>query len=326
MTLIYSVSFECSICGASSQHGQIFSTNEMGSPDLDFRPSEYARSTISEWVQRCPECGYCSSNISKTLEKAKEIIQTPDYKKQLSDKNYPELANFFLCKAMIDDAHNMKVEATWSLIHAAWVCDDADNQPNAVNCRNKAALMLREVIELGEHLSKEEGINTVILVDLLRRSGQFEEARSEIKKNIALVDNDNYNKILEFQLILIQISDLNCYNIDDIYRPHSGNYLDKLIKAGLDSKLKQILLEEIEGLKNEIDRIDNQIYYKTNQIINLYEEKREIKQKLLDLIAMEKEGINPEKRQELENELKRRGIQKLNEYLSDLRDYFDELE
>lgn len=124
MTTLYHEKKRCAVCGAQHEYTSIGSTNAFGSPDLDTRPPEMQRSTIFAWVQRCPKCGFCASNISKASDQAISVIRSEAYHEQLSDPSMPELANSFLCKSIIDETAGDYGSAAWSLIHAAWVCDD----------------------------------------------------------------------------------------------------------------------------------------------------------------------------------------------------------
>src|SRR5512136_2743094 len=102
MTLIEPVTKKCAICGVKNKYFEVMSTNTFGYPDLDSRPSEMSRSTMNLWIQKCPRCGYCSADVSKGEPSVKDIIETEQYKAQLSNANFPELANSFLCSSIIN--------------------------------------------------------------------------------------------------------------------------------------------------------------------------------------------------------------------------------
>lgn len=152
MTTIYHAKATCAVCGAENEYERIGSTNAFGSPDLDTRPPEMERSTISASVQRCPECGYCASEVSAAPPEAQTVVEETEYQNQLEDPRYPDLANAFLCNAIIDQRTNSYSDATWSLIQAAWVCDDADCREGATECRVRAAEMLRTAEEHGQQV------------------------------------------------------------------------------------------------------------------------------------------------------------------------------
>lgn len=220
MTTLYEEKIKCCVCGTKNKFTGIGSTNAFGSADLDTRPPEMKRSTIFAWIQRCSGCGYCASNISLPHEGAKSIVGRIEYKEQLEDSSYSDLAKSFLCKAMIDRESKDYSGATWALIHASWVCDDSDHASQAKLCRKKAVDMFAIAEEQGQQVLKQEGANTAILVDLLRRSGQFEQARQVIEKQRGRISDDIIASVLEFQTVLIDKKDLTCHTI---YEAHEEN-------------------------------------------------------------------------------------------------------
>jgi len=193
----------------------IASTISIGSPDLDTRPPEMKRSTIFAWVQRCPDCGYCSSDLSVSRPGADAAVNSPDYKDQLNNPAYPELANSFLCKAIVDRESFNLSEETWDFIHAAWACDDSQNHRQASECRRRAAETLLMANYCGEKMADQEGATTALLVDLLRRSGQFDRAKHIIESRRNLTTEDIIRRILDFQYALIQRNDTHSHTIEE---------------------------------------------------------------------------------------------------------------
>jgi hypothetical protein len=213
MTTIRVNKARCALCNSENEFTGIGSTNTFGSPDLDTRPPEMKRSTIFAWVQRCPNCGYCASDVRQSRPEFKAIVTGAEYRRQLNDPAYPELANSFLCKAIIDGGASDYAGATWALIHAAWVCDDADLSDEAAECRHKAADMLMTAEDHGQQVAKQEGASTAILVDLLRRSGRTADARRAIAERGTGVAEDIIVRILDFQSSLIEKSDVSCHTV-----------------------------------------------------------------------------------------------------------------
>lgn len=270
MTTLNKKKIRCGICGLKSEYIEIGSTNAFGSTDLDTRPSEMERSTIFAWVQRCPKCGHCASDVSLPHEGAKSVVGRIEYKKQLEDSTYPELANSFLCKAMIDYESKDHTAATWALIHAAWVCDDSGHTGQAKACRMRAADTLVIAEEQGQQVSYQEEASTAILADLLRRSGQFEQARQVIEKRRGSISDDIIKRILDFETALIDKQDLSCHTIDEAlgeneneaaltaethgFKSTSEGQSEMLVNL-LEQKeiiTKEELLEEIEKIQTSI--------------------------------------------------------------------------
>lgn len=235
---------ECYICHTKSLQGAINDISELYNVsdlkyerffeslpacDLDTRPvvgfDRYGR------VQRCPSCGHCSLNISETGSNLKKIIRTETYLNQLTNPDYPERVNSFLCKAIIDQEHGDYRSATWSSIYAAWNCDDLHYSIQASLCRRKAADTLLIAVQNGQTIyagraciqtrllkgsenmeQARQAMNMVILIDLLRRSGQAEKARELITEQLGNA-RGFFREIIMYQNVLIQNGDLDAHKI-----------------------------------------------------------------------------------------------------------------
>lgn len=205
----------CCLCNEQNEYSILLSTNAFGTPDLDTRPPESMRSTMASWVQRCPNCGYCSSDITIATEKTKSVIESVEYRTQLKDKNFPDLANSFLCKSLIAEKTGNFSAAAMSTIHAAWICDDAGYEESAKKCRMKALALLKKGKENGEFFAEKDGADIAIMTDLLRRSGHFDEALALIEENLDRITEDDIKKILIFQIRLIFEHDTKCHTISE---------------------------------------------------------------------------------------------------------------
>ena len=139
MTTHFKKTIQCNVCGAENEYTCIGSTNTFGSQDLDTRPPEMQRSTIVASVQRCPFCGYCASEVDISCPEARTVVNTKEYKEQLNNPSYPDLANSFLCGAIVDRESRELAVATLALMRAAWACDDSGHVDQARVCRRKSA-------------------------------------------------------------------------------------------------------------------------------------------------------------------------------------------
>jgi len=213
MTTIYEVEKKCAVCGKSNKYNQIGSTNAFGSPDLDTRPPEMERSTIDMWVQTCPSCGYCAPDISKRLKKSLEVVRSDSYQQQLNNPEFPKLANAFLCFSLIQESAGEYAKAGWACIHAAWACDDAGSDAGAQKCRQKAVILLQKAKENGQRFAEQLGGEEALMVDLLRRSKQFELALKTCEDGLQKNPEKIISDILQFQKTLISRSDVACHTI-----------------------------------------------------------------------------------------------------------------
>ena len=199
MTTYYEKEIICANCKNKSTYEMTRSTNAFGSCDLDTRPPEMQRSTMQYWTQRCPDCGYCSTDISVSEGNMIEIVKSSEYQKQLKDKSFPKLANTFLCSSMIQESSGSYQASAWRAIHAAWACDDFGFNDSAKICRIKALSMIRKGKSKGQSFMKSREESLCIQVDLLRRAEKFEEASNLIKILLKEDIDDLLTKILHFQ-------------------------------------------------------------------------------------------------------------------------------
>ena len=229
MTTIRMQRLRCGLCSVESEFARIASTQAAGFSDLDRRPPELVRSTIFAWIQRCPECGYCAPDVTKARPEAAAVISTGEYKGQLDDPIYPELANSFLCQALIESACGDYAEATWALIHAAWVCDDSRVPDQAKVCRQRAADMLGDAKEHGQRIfSDSEESSMALLVDLLRRAGEFDVARETIAAKRDTITEDSITRILDFQAVLIDKKDIFCHSMAEVFAEEKRGEGDRM--------------------------------------------------------------------------------------------------
>jgi hypothetical protein len=209
MTMAIPTMIRCSVCGTESEQVLIASTNTFGPSDLDLRPAPDMRDTLYAQVQRCPSCGYCDNDITTDdVELARRIIAQPGYRDQLDSSDSPELANSFLCAAMIQEANDDFASAAWAVIGAAWACDDEGATAAARRCRSKATGLIAQAEQLGQEFIADAWSEKCILTDLLRRADKFDQARATAQHGlVANPPDDNVRQLLEYQLTLISNKD-----------------------------------------------------------------------------------------------------------------------
>lgn len=213
MTEIFEEQKKCVLCGKISEHPEMLSMSSCDLPDLDMRPAEVARSSIDMWIQTCPLCGYCAPDISELIEKSSEVVSSDSYKQQLYNTEFPKLANAFLSYSMIQENIKDYAAAGLACIYAAWVCDDENADITAQKCRKKAIALLQKAMQNSQRFTEESGEEEAIIVDLLRRSGQFELAFKMCNDILEKDPKDTIADILRFQRILIGDSDTSCHTI-----------------------------------------------------------------------------------------------------------------
>ncbi len=225
MTTEMSEDIVCAVCNAESTQTILMSTNTMEPPDLDLRPGEMYRSTMHLWVQRCPRCGYCAPSIDEGLQGASGVIRSREYREQLCDPDLPELANSFLCASMIQEQGGDYASAGLSSMYAAWACDDRGAPEQARSCRLKAYYLFVKARSCGQEFARDPGSEDCLLVDILRRSGEYERALSTCEEALDGQPDPDIVDILNFQKELISRGDSARHSIGEVRRRPSGDTL-----------------------------------------------------------------------------------------------------
>ena len=204
------ISSTCAVCGKTSIRMILASSNTFGAPDLDLRPSEMMRSTMSWWVQECPHCGYVSKSLEDRTQVDAAWLRQEEYV-SCDGLNLPSnLARRFYKFYRINLADGSHGAAFYAALHAAWVCDDEKDRENAVLCRK---LALKEMDVLRDQVWDNEEL-LVLRADILRRAGLFQELLREYESmswKEAL-----HGKIIAFQLRKARAGDDRCYRISDV--------------------------------------------------------------------------------------------------------------
>src|SRR6185369_15122943 len=215
MTTFSKRSVVCGACSRVFTQQVLLSTNAFGSPDLDTRPPGMQRSTMSAWVQRCPSCGYCSDDAAKFDERFRAVLESSEYRSQLANAHYPELASTFICKGMLADASARQSEAGWAYLQAAWVLDDAKMDQLAGVWRSQAADRLLALIAAGQSAAEQPGVSEAIATDCLRRAGRGAEALQLIERALAQSYEETITRILALQRMLVERGDTSRHLIEE---------------------------------------------------------------------------------------------------------------
>ena len=230
MTRIRKRTMKCAICRKESTHSVILSTSSFGSKDLDFRPPGMMRRTLPLWIQECPHCGYVNSDISEkmpvTLKMLGEIQST-----NLSCFNPDNIAAirfyklYVLKKTIFDSSpknpndYDLLLDAFYSVLHAAWVCDDKREPDGAIICRKKALQILNELQLIytkdSSFFLENFSLDRVFIMkaDLMRRAGLFEKLLSEFEE-IPLFSDPSLSEIIRFHINKAKAGDTRCYTFD----------------------------------------------------------------------------------------------------------------
>ncbi len=216
MTTLWTEQTKCVVCGKDSEQTIISSTITFGLPYLDLRPAPLQRYAIEHYIQKCPHCGYCAPRIFEGILEEFYVIKSDSYQKQLRNTDFPELVNSFLCYSLIEQSMARFASAGWNCLYAAWICDDANNNILATDCRKKAVILFQKAREAKQVFGEEPGVEEAIMADPMRRSGQFKAALHICDEGLNITSDKTVSDILHFQKTLIAQSDTKCHNVSEI--------------------------------------------------------------------------------------------------------------
>ncbi len=122
------------------------------------------------------------------------------------------------------DLHLLLCSGTrWSLlpICPSWVCDDEESDDCAQICRKKAINLIQKAKEGDQDITADQvGAEEALMVDLLRRSGQFDAASNTCKDGLSKNPEKIIEDILQLQSRLIQQKNVDSYTIEDATGGH----------------------------------------------------------------------------------------------------------
>ena len=221
MTTVFPQTIRCFMCGSENEFGVIGSTNSFGPTDLDTRPPEMKRSTMSYWVQTCPVCGYSAVDLSDDTPVGREFLETDAYKTCDGIEFVSDLAKEFYRHYLIMAAEGKEEDAFWALLHAAWASDDKEDETGAVLSREKAIIIAYKLLDAG--VPEWKDTLSLILADMLRRVSCFDEL---LKRYDAVRFNGELqNQIIDFEKELARRKITKCLTAKDAVDYAEGTFV-----------------------------------------------------------------------------------------------------
>lgn len=203
------VRVRCAICQAESPQA----ASDPGAlpdeaPDCDTRPAEPMRQTIQAWLMECPQCGYVAHDLAVQDPNAAELMRSGRYQKLRMQSRYAPLANRFRRFSLLLETIGSFADAGWSALHAAWASDDAGDAASARECRLEAIRLWKHGKTHQQDFGDSTGLEFAIVVDVLRRAGEWEEARESALSAMSMDDlPELLDDLFRFQLVLVQRKD-----------------------------------------------------------------------------------------------------------------------
>ncbi|MBN1209666.1 MAG: hypothetical protein JXB05_32760 [Myxococcaceae bacterium] len=210
MTRPHDFIMQCFVCGTRRARSAEL-LEPPSETELRHAPKEMVGSAVAAWVRACAECGYCAPDLSVGHRSARAKVRSPEYQRQLHAAGTPPLAARFLCAALLSDAAGQPAKAAQQRLYAAQAFEEAGEVALArqYNSAVADALLSRRKVLL--HWRDREadwrGSEAVVLVDVLRRAGRFDEARREVEAALRKRVSSIVKELLRFERSTIERGD-----------------------------------------------------------------------------------------------------------------------
>ncbi len=209
----------CAVCGTTTSFSVINSTNAFGSPDLDLRPPEMKRSTMSMWVHQCPECGYAAADIEEKPSFDRSFLETEAYRTydglKLENWTAQRFYHNYQCAAKEGD----EVTASMALLRAAWCCDDDGEAELARKLRKMSVEIIDSYFPKLDEGERKDTLR-LIRADMLRRSRQFERLGKEYSPD--QFEEGVLRQVAAFELKLAAAGDDKGYRVVEAVNDEDG--------------------------------------------------------------------------------------------------------
>ncbi|HYO82468.1 MAG TPA: hypothetical protein VES20_13785 [Bryobacteraceae bacterium] len=185
--------------------------------DFDTRPGGAERYSLSSWLQMCGSCGYAAESIAVASPEASGIVSSDDYQACRHEVEVPPAARPFFCYAKLLSRLHMHADAGWSALHAAWVCDDLQEDEAAGAMRRLALDHWHRGKAAGQQFGDDLATEFALATDIYRRLGEFEQAVVACSEGLDIDDIPPVlEKLLRRQMVLIQARDTSVHNMGEL--------------------------------------------------------------------------------------------------------------
>ena len=117
---------------------------------------------------------------------------------------------------MIEDKAGDRKTAIYSAICAGWASDDAKMPSAAAAARKTSIQRIIEINAANEKYARQQGGDELLVADMYRRNGEFEQAEQFIKKGLAIEKAEDIIKTaLKFERELVEKKDTDVHKVSE---------------------------------------------------------------------------------------------------------------
>jgi hypothetical protein len=200
------------------------------------------RSTMAQWIEECPHCGYAYSTIDEkvagvdTMPKLlANVDETPasqlwrrlfnEYRFVSDGASEPEhnlVRRFLTASKVAQIAGSADVAAHYALC-AARAADDQNDSETARICRDLAADFFRAIWLETDRPSESRTVNATRLTDVLRRAKHWDEAVALSDQLLGGELDETIRAVLAFPREASLKKDAACYTVADTIEGRSAS-------------------------------------------------------------------------------------------------------
>ena len=218
---------KCAVCGTIEVYDTLFSCPVEGYEELDHRPAPPMGGALGLLIEKCPSCGYVSSDIEYlpyTRGYTTRMLESSTYKNCEGKHFHSPTAEAYYQELILARQREKKNILLRMLQNVIWSCDsDEQDARNAEELRNDAISMISFILENDAEREslpspRQEELK-LIQTDYLRRNHRFEEAETKIMEygpNVCYTAQ----VVLAYQMELIRQNDVARHDVGDIMRGH----------------------------------------------------------------------------------------------------------
>ncbi|MDR3208449.1 MAG: hypothetical protein LBT45_01210 [Rickettsiales bacterium] len=196
----------CSVCGRKDKYSVVASYNTFGSTIyLDSRVSGGKKP--NHFIKRCEKCNLVGYSIEKPVcDNQNDIVKSSEYQNFFKKGKITYSDEYLAYAFLLEKCNAEDKRIAGAYLDAAWNADDRQDNESAVSCRKKAL----------PYFEKLDGLeNRLVLLDIYRRTGDFENARRLASKIGRRGNECHIEDMIEFQKELIKNKDSDNHAVRD---------------------------------------------------------------------------------------------------------------
>ena len=209
MSKLIQIKRRCAICNTESTYEEYAAISSFGSMDLDTRPPLPRRAMLDSEITVCEKCHYANTAVDKPIAGITRLTLEEEGYQKLCQNNVldPTAKKFLMAAYLYDKSGDMHRSGILHLM-LAWHYDDLMDGELAAIARRAAIERLTRHAELSYDLN-----SATLVVDLLRRTEQFELATENANQLLEIGVSPLLEKILKFEIHLCEIRDTKVHTV-----------------------------------------------------------------------------------------------------------------